>query len=101
MFELCLLGLAGRRRSDRHGVMEHHPTLALSRSLLDPGDIAAHWAVEEHCPQVPALGQCRTEVLRPCSPEQVVPLRRQAVAYAAAGGGDVSQAKADDQAAAR
>jgi tetratricopeptide (TPR) repeat protein len=33
MFELCPFGLAGRRRSDRHGVIERHPTLALSAYL--------------------------------------------------------------------
>ena len=39
MFELYPLGLAWGRRSDRHGVIERHPTLALSRSFLDPRDI--------------------------------------------------------------
>ena len=39
MFEPYPLGLAWGRRSDRHGVIERHPTLALSRSFLDPGDI--------------------------------------------------------------
>jgi hypothetical protein len=62
MFELCPLGWAGRRRSDRHGVIERHPALALSRSFLDPGDISAHRTVEEHGPQVPALGQRGAEV---------------------------------------
>ena len=36
MFEPFPLGLSGGRRSDRHGVIERHPTLALSRSFLDP-----------------------------------------------------------------
>ena len=101
MFEPCPLGLGGGRRSDRHGVIERHPTLALSRSFLDPGDIAAHRAVEEHGPQIPALGQRRAEVQHPGPAEQAGPLRRQAVADAAAGGGEVAQAEADDQAVAR
>src|ERR1700723_572764 len=42
MFELCPLCLSGGRRSDRHGVIERHPTLALSGPFLDPGDIASH-----------------------------------------------------------
>ena len=62
MFELCALGLGGGRRSDRHGVIERHPTLALSGSLFDPGDIAADRTVEKHGPQVPALGERRAEV---------------------------------------
>src|SRR3984957_16413729 len=37
MFEPFPLGLGGGRRSDRHGVIERHPTLALSGSLFDPG----------------------------------------------------------------
>ncbi len=101
MFEPFPLGLSGGRRSDRHGVIERHTTLALSRSFLDPRDISTHWAVEEHGPQVPAFGQRRTEVCRPRSAEQVRPLRRQAVAYAAAGSGEVAQAEADGQAIAR
>src|ERR1700683_1020975 len=101
MFELYPLGLSGGRRSDRHGVIECHPALALSRSFLDPRDIAAHRAVEEYGPQGPAFGQRRTEVCRPRSAEQAGPLRRQAVAYAAAGGGEVAQAEADRQAIAR
>src|SRR5580700_6690791 len=101
MFEPYPLGLAWGRRSDRHGVIERHPTLALSRSFLDPGDIAAHGTVAEHGPQVPALGQRRTEVCRPRSAEQAGPLRRQAVAYAAAGDREVAQAEADDQATIR
>ena len=35
----------GPHRSDRHGVIERDPTLALSGPLLDPGDIAAYGAV--------------------------------------------------------
>src|ERR1700729_3589103 len=42
MFEPFPLGLSGGRRSDRHGVIERHPTLASSRLFLDPRDIAAH-----------------------------------------------------------
>src|ERR1700693_3680363 len=34
MFEPFPLGLSGGRRSDRHGVIERHPALALSRSFL-------------------------------------------------------------------
>src|SRR5271167_3920575 len=41
-------------RPDCVGIRSH-PALALSRSFLDPGDIAAHGAVEEHGPQVSAL----------------------------------------------
>src|ERR1700724_1626652 len=59
MFEPFPLGLGGGRRSDRHGVTERHPTLALPRPFLDPRDIAAHGAVEEHRPQIPALGHPR------------------------------------------
>src|SRR3984957_19048010 len=51
MFEPFPPGLGGGRRSDRHGVTERHPTLALPRPFLDPRDIAAHGAVEEHGPQ--------------------------------------------------
>src|SRR6476660_3265162 len=101
MFEPRPLGLGRGHRSDRHGVIERHTTLALSRSFLDPRDISTHWAVEEHGPQVPAFGQRRTEVCRPRSAEQAGPIRRQAVAYAAAGGGEVAQAEADRQAIAR
>src|SRR5580704_3173977 len=101
MFESRPLGLGRGHRSDRHGVIERDPTLALSRSFLDPRDISTHWAVEEHGPQISALGQRRTEVCRPRSAEQAGPIRRQAVAYAAAEGGEVAQAKADDQAIAR
>src|SRR5271163_1314246 len=36
MFEPFPLGLCGGRRSDRHGVTERHPTLALPRPFLDP-----------------------------------------------------------------
>src|ERR1700677_2431536 len=36
MFEPRPLGLRGGHRSDRHGVIERHTTLALSRSFLDP-----------------------------------------------------------------
>ena len=42
MFEPYPLGLSGGRWSDRHGVIERHPALALSRPFLDPRDIAAH-----------------------------------------------------------
>ena len=62
MFEPFPLGLGGGRRSDRHGVIERHPTLAISGSFLDPGDLATHGAVEEHGPQISALGQRRAEV---------------------------------------
>jgi hypothetical protein len=36
MFEPYPFGLAGGQRSDRQGVIERHPALALSRSFLDP-----------------------------------------------------------------
>ena len=101
MFEPLPLGLRGGRRSDRHGVIERHPTLAISGPFLDPGDLAAHGAVEEHGAQIPALGQRRAEVQRARPAEQARPLRRQAVADAAAGGGEVAQAEADGQAVAR
>src|ERR1700733_13412543 len=101
MFEPFPLGLGGGRRSDRHGVTERHPSLALPRPFLDPRDIAAHWVVEEHGPQIPALGHRGTEVQHPRSPEQAGPIRRQAIADAAAGSGEVAKAEADDQAIAR
>ena len=101
MFELCPLCLSGGPRSDRHGVIERHPTLALSGPFLDPGDIASHGAVEEYGPQIPTLGQRRTEVQRPRPAEQTGPLRRQAVAYAASGSGKVAQAEANRQAIVR
>src|ERR1700733_8977502 len=101
MFEPFPFGLSGGQRSDRHRVIERHPALALSRSFLDPGDISTHWAVSEYGPQVPAFRQRRTEVCRPRSAEQARPIRRQVVAYAAAGGGEVAQAEADRQATAR
>ena len=62
MFEPYPLGLAGGRRSDRHGVIERHPALAFSRPFLDPRDIAAHRSVAEHGAQIPALGQRGAEV---------------------------------------
>src|SRR5271154_1494833 len=101
MFEPRPLDLRGGHRSDRHGVIERHPALALSRSFLDPRDISTHWAVEEHGPQIPALGQRRAEVQRRRPAEHAGLLRRQAVAYAATGGWEVAQAEADDQAIAR
>ena len=42
MFEPYPFGLAGGRRSDRHGVIKRHPALAFSRSFFDPRDIPAH-----------------------------------------------------------
>ena len=36
MFEPRPLGLSGGRRRDRHGVIERHSALALSRPFLDP-----------------------------------------------------------------
>src|SRR6478672_2975113 len=101
MFEPRPLDLGRGHRSDRHGVIERHPTLAVSGPSLDPGDLAAHGAIEEHGPQIPALGLRRAEVPRPRPAEQAGPLRRQAVAYAAAGDREVAQAEADDQATAR
>src|ERR1700722_6699738 len=94
MFELCPLCLSGGPRSDRHGVIERHSTLALSGPFLDPGDIASHGAVEEYGPQIPTLGQRGTELQGPRPAEQTGPLRRQAVAYAASGSGKVAQAEA-------
>jgi hypothetical protein len=38
----------------RHGVIERHPTLGVSRSAFDPGDIAAHGIVAEYDPQISA-----------------------------------------------
>src|SRR5277367_6386006 len=101
MFQPRPLGLRGGHWSDRHGVIERDPTLALPGALLDPGNIAAYGAVEKHGPQIPALGQRRAEVQHSRPPEQVGPLRRQAVADAAAGSGEVAQAEADGQAIAR
>jgi transposase len=73
MFEPVPLGLSGGRWSDQHGVIERHPTLALSRSFLDPRDIAAHRSFEEHGPQIPAFGQRRTEVCHPDRPSKLDP----------------------------
>src|ERR1700733_11377571 len=56
MLEPNPFGVAGGRRSDRHGVIERHPALAFSRSFLDPGDISAHRSVEEHGAQIPKRG---------------------------------------------
>src|ERR1700728_3165117 len=101
MLEPRPLGLRRGHWSDRHGVIERDPTLALPGPLLDPGDIAAYGAVEKHGPQIPALGQRRAEVQHSRPPEQVRPLRRQAVAYATAGSGGGAQAETDGQAIAR
>jgi transposase len=46
MFEPFPLGFGGGRRSDRHGVTERHPTLALPGPFLDPRDIPTHRSVE-------------------------------------------------------
>jgi hypothetical protein len=54
MFEPSPLGLREGHRSDRHGVIERHPALALSRPFFDPGHSAAHRAVEEHGSQIPS-----------------------------------------------
>ena len=65
MFEPFPLGLGGGRRSDRHGVTERHPTLALPRPFLDPRDIAAHGAVSTvelvNALEQRSLGQTRTD----------------------------------------
>ena len=50
MFEPFPRGFGGGRRSDRHGVTERHPTLALPGRFLDPRDIPTHRSVEEHGP---------------------------------------------------
>ena len=41
MFELLPAGFSVGIWSDRHGVIERHPTLGFSGSAFDPGDIAA------------------------------------------------------------
>jgi hypothetical protein len=71
MLEPRPLGLGRGHRSDQHGVIERHPTLALSGPFLDPGDLAAHGFVEEHGAQVSALRQRRAEVLCPRPAEQL------------------------------
>ena len=53
MFEPFPLGHRGGPGSDRHGVIERHPTLATSATTLDPGDCATHGAVAQHGAQVP------------------------------------------------
>ena len=58
MFEPLPLGHRGGPGSDRHGVIERHPTLAIPAKPFDPGDCPAHRAVQEHGAQVFALGQC-------------------------------------------
>src|ERR1700688_1128487 len=101
MFALCPLCLSGGPRSDRHGVIERHSTLALSGPFLDPGNIASHGAVEEYGPQIPTLGQRGTELQGPRPAEPTGPLRGQAVAYAGSGSGKVAQAEANRQAIVR
>src|ERR1700733_5970591 len=101
MFEPYPRGVTWGRRSDRHGVIERHTALAFSRSFIDPRDIAAHRTVAQHGPQISAFGQRRAEVQLARPTEQARCVRRQAVAYAAAGSGQVAQAEADDSAATR
>jgi hypothetical protein len=57
MFELFPLGHRGGHWSDRHGVIERHPTLAISARVLDPGDRTTHGAVTQHGEELPPLGQ--------------------------------------------
>jgi len=60
MFEPYPFGLAGRQRSDRHGVIERHPALALSRPFLDPGDIAARWVARPPRPKRATMSNARS-----------------------------------------
>ena len=48
MFEPFPLVHRGGPGSDRHGVIERHPTLAISTRILDPGDCATHGPVAQH-----------------------------------------------------
>src|ERR1700723_4415361 len=76
MFEPFPLGLGGGRRSDRHGVAERHPTLALPRPFLDPRDIAAHGAVEEHGPHRVRRPEDDDRATRPSHPPLSYPRNR-------------------------
>ena len=100
MFEPLPRELSWGQWSDQHGVIERHQALAASGSFFDPGDIAAHGPLEEHGPEVSAVGRGRTPVQRGGSTEQARSLRRQAVAYVASGGWQVAQAEANHQATA-
>jgi hypothetical protein len=52
MFEPLPLGRSEGTRSDRHGVAERYPTLAIWAAFLDPGDRAAHRTVAQHGAQI-------------------------------------------------
>jgi len=101
MFEPRPLGLGRGHRSDRHGVIERHPTLASAGPFLDPGDLAADRSVEEHGAQVSALRHRRAQVQRRRPRKQARSPRRQAVSHAPSRGGQVAQGEADGQAVAR
>ena len=101
MFEPRPLGLRGGHWSDRHGVIERHPTLAIIGTISRSGRSRG----APTCRGTRFANTCaRTASSRSSasrSAEQARPLRRQTVADAAAGGGEVAQAEADDQAVAR
>jgi hypothetical protein len=100
MVEPFPLGSSGERRSDRHGVIERDPTLALSGPLLDPGDIAAYGlsrnTVRNSCARTASSRSSTFQTARASWT-----LRRQVVADAAAGSGEVAQAEAHSQAITR
>ena len=79
MFEPFPLGLSGGRRSDRHGVIERHPTLALSRSFLE----SERYRGARGCGGTQSANTCaRTPLNRSSASliaEQAGPLRRQAI----------------------
>jgi hypothetical protein len=82
MFELLPAGFSGGIWSDRHGVIERHPTLGVSGSAFDPGDIAAHGIVAEYDPQISARGLGGAKVQGSGPTKQVGRLRRQVVGLA-------------------
>lgn len=62
MFEPCPACFQRGLRSDRHGVIERDPTLAFSRTFIDPGDWSQDWSVPEYRAQISALGECGASV---------------------------------------
>ena len=65
MFEPLPFGHRGGSGSDRHGVPERHPPLAIPVKLFDPGDCPPDRIVTEYDAEVFALGQRRAEVPHP------------------------------------
>lgn len=55
MFELYPGCLQWGLWSDRHGITEHDPMLAFSRTPIDPGDLPQERPVPEYDPQIPSF----------------------------------------------